>query len=184
MNNNENFKEVLEMLKDSLANGRQPLLTVTSNSMSPLIKKGDQILLSNTSTSQLSPGDIITIEKEKYLLTHRLYCISESGTLSTRGDRPQQFDSPTSIINLIGRVIAVKRKNKCLYLNKGLGKKLNDHIAWLASLEAKLLHKPASISSHQDKQSKWQIATRKTIYIWEQVLTTIVKTISSKRELS
>lgn len=169
----ENIPALAELLRESLANGRQPLLTITSNSMAPLLRKGDQIILAGTHHTQLKPGDIITIENAQSLLTHR-YWHHQKQHLITRGDRPLHFDPPIPIENLIGHVITRKRDQKALNLDVGLGKWLNKHLIWLAKLENKLTvqAKPESIPA---TPQWWQMLLHKLFHGWGQLLTWLVE---------
>ena len=137
-------KDLAAIVRESLQNGRQPGLTVTSNSMAPLIRAGDQITLQQVVPSQLQPGDIITFEMNDYLLTHRFWewrSIEENKSIISRGDRPLAFDPPAPEQSLIGQVISRKRKDEVLYLNSGWGKRLNQHLAWLARQENRCLRR-------------------------------------------
>jgi signal peptidase I len=127
------------LLRDSLQNGRQPQLTVTSNSMAPLIRAGDLIVIA-AAGANLQPGDIITFENSSGLLTHRFWGFLSGNDhdrplLITRGDKPLWFDPPLEPANVVGRICARQRGKQMLNLETGRGKWLNHHLAWLAAFE-------------------------------------------------
>ncbi|MFQ5398493.1 MAG: hypothetical protein ACE5E7_02735 [Anaerolineae bacterium] len=129
-----------EMLREGLQSGRLPRLTVTSNSMAPLLRVGDQITLEPVSTVDLKPGDIITLALEEELLTHRFWgtaVINGREQLITSGDRPLVPDTPSAAAQLLGRVTA-RRCRRTLLLNQGIGAWLNCHLAWLSKVERRL----------------------------------------------
>ncbi|MCA9949732.1 MAG: S24/S26 family peptidase [Anaerolineales bacterium] len=141
------------MLRESMQNGQKPNLTLTSNSMSPLLKSGDQVAIQSISNTQLQTGDIITIVDTRdttQLLTHRYWgtsCDSENEHLITRGDRPLFFDPPISAEKIVGIVILRRRDGRILNLQDGKGQWLNQQLTRLAALELKWLTGINSVNS-------------------------------------
>jgi len=136
-----------DLLREAMNEGKLPFLTVVSNSMSPLIRRGDQIQLAPATAEQLQPGDIIVYTGQANLITHRYWgcLVNENETrLVTRGDRPQHFDRPITPATLVGLVIGRRRKKHFLNLAGGAGKWLNNHLANLARLEIRLFAEPFS----------------------------------------
>ncbi|MCL4267410.1 MAG: hypothetical protein KJ069_29805 [Anaerolineae bacterium] len=128
-------QELTALLQKSLQDGRQATLTVTSNSMSPLIRRGDQVMIAAL-TRPLLPGDIITFRTESGLLTHRFWGYvpdEEPPLLITRGDKPMVFDPPTPAANVVGQVIMRQRHGRWLHLGQGNGLWLNRHLCRLAA---------------------------------------------------
>ena len=124
------------LLRESLQKGQHPQLIITSNSMTPLLQRGDKIILEFVTIEQLQPGDILTLTTESHLQTHRYWGMEErAGTsyLLTCGDRPLSFDPLWPIGSLIGRVIARQRKGKRMSLHEGVGKWLNNQLSKLAT---------------------------------------------------
>lgn len=139
--------QLADLLRQSLAQGQHPLLTITSNSMLPLLRRGDQVRLEAVTLAQLQPGDIITTVQPTYLLTHRFWGgNTDTGSLRlyTRGDRSWQFDPPADSANLLGRVQGRCRGVRCLSLQTGRGQQLNRQLTRLAAWEWRwLTHAPA-----------------------------------------
>lgn len=130
------------LLKESIGKGQQPQLTINSNSMAPLLRSGDRIILGSVTLEQLRPGDLLTLTIEPYPITHRYWGQwhhADAIHLLTRGDRPLLFDRPWPVDCLIGRVVARERQGKLLSLQQGWGKWLNDRLAWLVRAESQWL---------------------------------------------
>ena len=64
---------IADLLRRALAGGQQPWLTITSNSMLPLLARGDQIQLAACSAETLPPGEIIVVVAADALLAHRYW---------------------------------------------------------------------------------------------------------------
>jgi len=98
-----------EMLRDALRQGDETALTVASNSMAPLLKKGDMAHLTQVDPVDLKTGDIIVLTTSSGLLVHRLWEQTEGEfgfRLITKGDRVPGYDPATLSTQLLGRVIA------------------------------------------------------------------------------
>jgi signal peptidase I len=127
------------LLRESLHKGEQPRLTISSSSMTPLLRRGDEIILESVTVGQLRPGDILTLTTDSFLQTHRYWGQwQEAGDsyLLTRGDQPLLFDDPWPETALIGRVAARWRLGKMLPINKGWGQWLNRQLTRLATAES------------------------------------------------
>ena len=134
-----------DMLKESMARGLTPNLTLTSNSMSPLLRAGDQVQIEAADPATLQIGDIVTLvdrDNGAQLLTHRVWGMrAHAGEveLVTRGDRPLLFDAPLPAHKLVGRVTARRRGAGRLALRAGMGQRLNQFLARLAGAELRWL---------------------------------------------
>ena len=67
---------------------------VKSDSMQPTIKSGDMVIIGSPGslfTESLAPGEIITFERNKNLVTHRIVSI-EGDTIYTKGDGQEEAD--------------------------------------------------------------------------------------------
>ena len=141
---------IVELLRQSMENGRSPFLNVVSDSMSPLIRSGDQVQLAPIIHSALQPGDVILFSDIGELITHRFWGIitTESNEqLITKGDRPQHFDQLHDTDTLIGLVIGRRRNRRFLKLSEGAGRWLNIQLTRLAALDIRLFSKAIRVSS-------------------------------------
>jgi hypothetical protein len=154
-----NTSLIADMLRQSMANGQMPFLTISSNSMAPLLKTGDQVGLEAVEPGQLRAGDIITLVQGGHLLTHRFWGLDAEGRLHTRGDRPLALDAPGNPDQLLGRIVVRRRQNRELLLHTGAGRQLNRHLVWLVRVESRLLtgHVPSPTAPPlpPQKQRRW-----------------------------
>ncbi len=137
---NTNTSIIAEMLREGLARGDMPFLTISSGSMAPLLKAGDQVGLEAVDPLQLDAGDIVTLAPEGDLLTHRFWGW-EGSRLRTRGDRLLMIDPLWPPDCLLGRVIVRQRNGRTLSFTSGKGQRLNRHLARLNLSESHFLNK-------------------------------------------
>ena len=67
---------------------------VMSDSMQPTLKSGDMVIIGSPGSplaGEIAPGEIITFERNKSLITHRIASI-EGDTISTKGDGQEEID--------------------------------------------------------------------------------------------
>jgi signal peptidase I len=136
-------KVASELLRQSLREGKQPYVTVASNSMLPLLRRGDQIRLAGILVEELQRGDIIVVGAPAELTVHRFWGIQrrDGGLgLLTKGDHHLHFDPLVPATAIIGRVTRRQRNNLTLILTSGIGEWLNHRLADLVSLEVRLLN--------------------------------------------
>lgn len=65
---------------------------IVTGSMEPAIERGDIVLLERVDSNQLKVGDVITYAKGRLPITHRIYNISASGVIWTKGDANNEVD--------------------------------------------------------------------------------------------
>jgi len=102
---------VVAQLVAQLPLGAQLQLEVVSDSMRPLLRAGDSVLVERVGPTAVQVGDIIVVHDPATLAqpqTHRL--LARSAThLYTRGDACVQSDLPLATAALLGRVQAILR---------------------------------------------------------------------------
>jgi hypothetical protein len=141
----QNLQTVSTLLREALSKGKTPYLTVTSNSMSPLLRRGDQIGLSFCQIENLTAGDLVVMTGGEQLTTHRFWGTYERDGriwLLTRGDRPLIFDPPWTAEQYLGRAAVRRRDKRSLWLDHGTGGWLNARLNQLARLEGALFGHP------------------------------------------
>jgi signal peptidase I len=160
-----------ELLKESMSKGIHPKLTINSNSMTPLLWCGDEILLEPITIDQIESGDLLTLTTESDLLTHRYWrrLVQEGQEfLITRGDRPLLFDAPVRPEQIIGRVCVRLRNGRQLHLCHGRGNWLNRQLAHLARAESRW------VNSHNHFSWRTKII-RKGVWWWAKILIQLVR---------
>lgn len=109
-------------------------LTITGQSMLPLIHPGDKVLVQKGKV-QATPGDIVVYIDNKGFITHRLltFLNERAGEIEflAKGDRIPYPDSPVGIESIIGIVIGIKRGQRSMRLDTPTWRQLNSLIATL-----------------------------------------------------
>ena len=109
----------IHLLAQSLQ--RKEAITISGSgwSMFPVIFPGDSIRIQTCSPPDLRVGDIVLINRQNYLILHRIYRILNESSkeelfLKTKGDRNFRSDGQTKTKDVIGKVmscgISVPRK--------------------------------------------------------------------------
>lgn len=117
-----------------------PFLEVSSNSMAPLLRRGDAVGLALAGRQQLHQGDLVTFCEDGQLTTHRFWGEAAQQMIS-RGDRSSAFDRPWAPDALLGRVVVRRRADRSLALDRGRGARLSWRLYTLARWERRLLQR-------------------------------------------
>ncbi len=83
-------------------------LTVTSDSMRPLLRTGDGVVVQPIDPYALQLGDVIVAQRGGEWITHRLVAVDERGW-HTHGDNTRYGDKAASAAEIVGRVVAIER---------------------------------------------------------------------------
>lgn len=180
---------LVEMLREGMAKGQTPYLTLISNSMSPLLKKGEQVGLEGVTVEMLRPGDILVCDNGQQFVTHRFWGMA-NGHLITKGDRSLAFDPPWQPSQLVGRVITQRTNRGQVSIVDGSGRWLNHHLATLGQWEARLFagFSPSPFSSATtflgrslavNRQHLLAGLVRRAIFYWATLLVRLVGLFSN-----
>jgi hypothetical protein len=90
-------------------------LTVTSDSMQPLLRVGDGVVVQPIDPQALQPGGVIVVQRGGDWITHRLVAVDERGW-HTHGDNTRYGDEAASAARIMGRVIAIERNGQTIDL--------------------------------------------------------------------
>jgi signal peptidase I len=90
-------------------------LTVTGDSMQPLLRVGDGVVVQPIDPHALQPGDVIVVQRGGDWITHRLVAVDERGW-HTHGDNTRYGDEAASAARIMGRVIAIERNGQTIDL--------------------------------------------------------------------
>ena len=165
------------LLRDAMVAGQMPFLTVSSASMAPLLRVGDEVGIQPVALSQLRIGDVVVVCHQQLILTHR-FCGRWAGksddTFVTRGDRSRMYDSPWTESQLLGRVVARRRQKQLLWLDFGPGRWLSRRLAVMAQVEQKAL-KRWPFAEAQPQKSRTPQMVRITFRALASLLTQVVE---------
>ena len=102
----EEFRHIMQIR--FFARGKSMPLTICGNSMSPLLKSGDQIAVKPQKVYQV--GDIVVFFYDQVLLVHRIVQM-QNGSIVCKGDNSFRLEN-ISIEDMIGKAVA--QNGKCL----------------------------------------------------------------------
>ncbi len=109
---------------------------ITGECMSPLIRKGDWVLVNAGQTRPVN-GQILCIQKDEKVIVHRLL-EARPEDMITKGDRSATFDSPTQPSSVIGIVVAVERNGRLRRLDTPIFCLLEHTALWLYNVKKKI----------------------------------------------
>ena len=100
----------VHLLAQSLRRKEMVTISASGWSMFPVIFPGDSIHIQTCSPPELRVGDIVLINRQNYLILHRIYRIlneSPEGEifLKTKGDRNFRSDGQIKAKDIIGKVM-------------------------------------------------------------------------------
>ncbi len=153
---------IAELTIVSLREGKNPFVTVTSNSMAPLIRTGDELQIAAVAVSELKPGDIIALDTGDGMLAHRYWNLiqgRDKDLLLTKGDSSVEFDPPFELAKYVGLIIARKRGDSSLSFNEIPARRLNRLVFQLLKFDhrftgAKTLSYSAKLKFQVEKEHK------------------------------
>ena len=119
--------ELYELTDDLLNSNQQVRLKVSGYSMFPLLREGDEIIVSKCNIKEITPGDVVVFKRNSKWIAHRLLKIvtdNNSTTLITKGDSCKLNDQPFNENSLCGKVI--------YFYRKGNEKKINTSFNYIA----------------------------------------------------
>jgi hypothetical protein len=111
--------------------GRKHTIPITGRSMLPLIQDGDHVQVTHD-LSDVQRGDVVVFQQGGKLIAHRVLHMRKEGSEAlciTKGDSVPCFDAPVRAHEIIGRVVAVSRGNRCVSLDTPAWRKLGWLIA-------------------------------------------------------
>jgi signal peptidase I len=106
-------RESLALIKEAIAHREAELkVYAAGNSMSPLIRKGDTLVIKHVTAGALKRGDIVVFDSRGALCAHRLIMKSARGNryiLVTKSDNSFAADAPFADKKLMGKVSCIQR---------------------------------------------------------------------------
>ena len=129
---------VSDLIREEMAQGTLFRFRVISESMSPLIAAGDEIVVEQAGADRLRRGDIVLYTVGGAFHTHRLLARRRHGgaiLLVTKGDAALNPDRPWREEQLLGKVVAIKRGDRTIDLEGGKWRAMNRLLGVLAVLQ-------------------------------------------------
>lgn len=123
-------------------------------SMEPLLKDGDEIIVKRVSADELRFGDLITYKSNGIFITHRFFYrrkINQNLFLMAKADNRLKPDTPVSSSFLVGKVVGVKSHTLSQYVLSILSLaewKLLEAILWIKRMAFKNLRIHPSMKQH------------------------------------
>ena len=96
------FKDIVDIIKDSIKEGKDVTFSPMGNSMLPTIKEKDTVIL--TSPNDLKVFDIVLYFNNDQYLLHRIVKIHKDDTLDIAGDNNVYIEKNIPIKNVIAKV--------------------------------------------------------------------------------
>jgi len=109
-------ESALNLIGESLVDGEITKLRVTGDSMYPLIRKGDIVLVRILSPDKLSLGDIVVFRRGGEYVTHR-FLEDDGMTILTKGDNSVFPDARIDKEAVFGEVFQIQHIDKVLELD-------------------------------------------------------------------
>ncbi len=138
----EETLQLAELLSEHIAREATARLTVSSDSMEPLIRRGDVVGLRKVAVEAIQPGRIVTFrdpQNARGVVTHRVAARwqEDGGEVSflTRGDRNLLFDPAVPGSDMVGEVVWRIRNDRRLALDRGSGLRLSEQMAGLSEAD-------------------------------------------------
>lgn len=102
-------------------------LRVISDSMRPLLRRGDEVIAEPIEPKALRWGDIAVIRRGAELITHRLIA-TDSGGWYLRGDDAIWVDEVVTAQEIVGHVIAIERAAQPIDLRRSPWPEVNRRV--------------------------------------------------------
>lgn len=129
----------LELIRQALTTSGRLRLHVISNSMRPLMAMGDTVSVQLVPATDLRCGDLIAVEREGTVLTHRLIAVDVQGW-HTKGDSNLTADSPSVARSILGRITVVEHQGRAFDLSHARWRWANHHLGRLNRWQARVAH--------------------------------------------
>lgn len=117
----------------------EPHLTVVSDSMRPLMRKGDVVLVRAIPGSDIQVGDVVLLQVGDQMVSHRLIGM-RGHFVQTKGDAALGMDPPVQTDRLLGVVRVVYRDKLEIDLSLPTWQRISRLVAIIGLWESGLWH--------------------------------------------
>jgi len=119
--------------------GEKSSCTIIGNSMSPMIKDGDRLIIDH-GTGRFGVGDIIVFKTGSQYVAHRIISVTRKGdklVFLSKGDNCISFDQPVPRDQVIGKVVQITKATGHIHTDSYMWKTINSCLALLSYCSAK-----------------------------------------------
>jgi hypothetical protein len=104
----EQYQRAARQIAQTMPGAPRLRLTVIGDSMRPVLRAGDVVVVQPQEAHTLQVGQIIVVQHGGEWITHRLQAVDAAGW-HTHGDNTRIRDAAATAADIIGRVVAVER---------------------------------------------------------------------------
>jgi signal peptidase I len=147
-------------IRDVLRADGKLRFAVISNSMKPLLRKGDWVIVKMVPVEDIHLGDLVLVSAEERLISHRVIRIDRD-TIQTKGDAVPCADTPVSMSQMLGVIQTIDRSGKVISLATSSNRLIFSLVSWISKVEDHLwqfLHKgyhPENLRKKMDVINWW-----------------------------
>ena len=123
-------------------------LEVSGDSMRPLLRPGDVVVVQPADPSALQAGEVVVAQQSGEWITHRLVTVDQRGFL-THGDNTRFADEAVSADQLVGRVIAIERADEIIDLQQPRWRVIDRRINRVQRLQLRALAAARTLSGRR-----------------------------------
>lgn len=129
------------LIDDCLQAGRAVRLTITTGSMMPMLRPGDQVIVCVARPEELRRGDIVLMQLGDSRVVHRLIgwrSVDGVQHLITKGDDARVADAICAPGNLCGIIMVIERNSHRMNLRTRGARALSHLLALLSRAESEI----------------------------------------------
>jgi hypothetical protein len=115
--------------------------------MYPLLRPGSSVRVAQADLAQMYRGDLVVVQWQDRLITHRLLSQSKQGWL-TRGDNCLLPDPLFPEHAIVGHVVAIEQEHTCINIQSWKWRAINRCIGWLSALDVAMLQSCCTTTHH------------------------------------
>ena len=140
--------------------GEQHYLPIRGRSMLPLLREGDDVLI--THTRDLHAGEIAVFQQPGGLVAHRVLAVFTAGgeqILRTKGDNSLGLDPPVRSNEIVGRAVTIRRAGRILNLNTSGWRRTDRIMAVFEKAQARIYYRRWGLTPDRDLPPPSRLST-------------------------
>ena len=106
------FDYVHRLLQKQILKKKEILITIESDSMFPILKRGDKVIVCSSDTYSI--GDIIVFRPllREHYISHRIIWVSKKCDYYTKGDNSHMYDEKVDKSRILGKIVGIVGKDE------------------------------------------------------------------------